>query len=99
MIIAKILAFALSTSCPVATLSSSNGAIYLDPSSFPRKRAGDLLERMTWEEKIGQMGGVRRLLSAGLAFNRTSYDQVRALQNGILGEFSVFRMRQPLPDT
>ncbi|KAF2177749.1 glycoside hydrolase family 3 protein [Zopfia rhizophila CBS 207.26] len=85
MIIVKILALALSTSCLVATLPSSNGAIYLDPSSSAKERAEDLLKRMTWEEKIGQMGGVRRLLSAGLAFNRTSYDQVRALQNGILG--------------
>lgn len=59
--------------------------VYKDPSYTALERATDLLERMTWEEKVGQMGGVRALLGADLAFNETSYNSIRQLQNGILG--------------
>ena len=62
---------------------------YLDPSLSPVERADDLLERMNWTEKIGQMGGIRRLLSGGLSFNRTTYDSIRTLQNGIIGVFCL----------
>lgn len=67
--------------------TNSSTPIYKDPTYSAEDRATDLLSRMTWAEKIGQMGGVRRLLSANLAFNQTSYDIISEYQNGILGEF------------
>lgn len=59
---------------------------YKDASLSPVERADDLLGRMTWEEKVGQMGGVRRLAGPHLAFNKSSYEEYTKTQNGILGE-------------
>jgi hypothetical protein len=59
--------------------------VYRDAKASPKERAEDLLARMTWKEKVGQMGGVRRALSSDLVFNRTSYDEIHELQNGNLG--------------
>lgn len=59
---------------------------YLDSSLSPRVRAEQLLKLMTWEEKIGQMGGIRRLFSANVTFNQTSFDEIHKLQNGQIGE-------------
>lgn len=61
---------------------------YKNSSYSALERAKDLLQRMTWEEKIGQMGGVRVLLGANLTFNETTYNSIHELQNGILGNFS-----------
>lgn len=70
-----------------ATINIVNSSsVYKDPSYSASDRATDLLSRMTWTEKIGQMGGVRRLLGSGLSFNQTSYDILAEYQNGILGE-------------
>jgi hypothetical protein len=66
---------------------------YKDASLTPTERADDLLERMNWEEKIGQMGGIRRFASANLTVNRTSYEIYAQDQNGILGEMNVFLIR------
>lgn len=66
--------------------NSSSTPIYKDPSFSAHDRAADLLAKMTWAEKIGQMGGVRRLLGTNLSFNQTSYDILSQYQNGILGE-------------
>ncbi|KAH8898982.1 beta-glucosidase [Thozetella sp. PMI_491] len=59
--------------------------IYQNASYSPTERAQDLLPRLTWQEKIGQLGGVRRLLGPGLSFNQTAYDVLAKTQNGILG--------------
>ncbi|XHF99604.1 hypothetical protein AWENTII_003102 [Aspergillus wentii] len=40
---------------------------------------------MTWQEKIGQTGGNRRLLSDNLFFNKTLYDILYPLENGNIG--------------
>jgi hypothetical protein len=66
--------------------SCQDGVVYKNPSCTPQLRARDLLSRMTWEEKVGQMGGIRRLLGANYTFNRTYYDTYSPLQNGILGK-------------
>ncbi|PSR82142.1 glycoside hydrolase superfamily [Coniella lustricola] len=59
--------------------------IYQNPSHSAKDRAADLLSRMTWVQKIGQMGGVRRLLGSDMSFNQTSYEILAEYQNGILG--------------
>ncbi|SPN96838.1 related to beta-glucosidase [Cephalotrichum gorgonifer] len=61
---------------------------YLDTTLSPAERATDLLGRMTWEEKVGQLGGVRRAFgTAGgkPTFNRTTYETTRTTQNGQIG--------------
>ncbi|OAA61990.1 Glycoside hydrolase, superfamily [Niveomyces insectorum RCEF 264] len=59
--------------------------IYKNASYTAQERAADLLPRLSWQDKVGQMGGVRRILAANLAFNQTSYDALTEYQNGILG--------------
>ena len=61
---------------------------YLNSSLAAKNRAADLLQRMTWEEKIGQLGGVRRAFSrvnGKPSFNQTSYDLIQKTQNGQIG--------------
>ncbi|KAI2469833.1 glycoside hydrolase family 3 protein [Annulohypoxylon bovei var. microspora] len=61
---------------------------YLDPSLSPKQRAADLLQLMTWEEKVGQLGGIRRMLTRAdgkATFNKTAFDAVRQTQNGQIG--------------
>jgi hypothetical protein len=61
---------------------------YLDATLSPAKRARDLLRRMTWDEKIGQLGGVRRAFGSRDGkpdFNRTAFEQTRSTQNGQIG--------------
>ncbi|KAI1209302.1 glycoside hydrolase family 3 protein [Annulohypoxylon truncatum] len=61
---------------------------YLDSSLSPKERAADLLQRMTWEEKVGQLGGVRRTLvhtNGQATFNKTAFDAVHKTQNGQIG--------------
>ena len=65
-----------------------HGEKYMDASLPPAKRAEDLLRRMTWEEKIGQMGGVRRAFTSvdkKPVFNRTAFDLIHAKENGQIG--------------
>ncbi|EEY17164.1 periplasmic beta-glucosidase [Verticillium alfalfae VaMs.102] len=68
---------------------TSNGSLsYKDPSLSPKERAQDLLERMTWVEKVGQLGGIRRAVSrtnGKPVFNETSFNAIRKTQNGQLG--------------
>lgn len=77
---------ALTVTSSISSSYVSSTPIYKDASASPDARARDLLSLMTWDEKIGQMGGVRQLLQANLTLNRTTYDAIREnLQNGILG--------------
>lgn len=65
-----------------------NSPAYLDSSLSPKERAADLLQRMTWEEKVGQLGGVRRTLThtnGQAVFNKTAFDIVHKTQNGQIG--------------
>ncbi|KAF6828849.1 periplasmic beta-glucosidase [Colletotrichum plurivorum] len=65
--------------------SNASGSVYLDASWSPKERADDLLRLMTWEEKVGQLGGIRRLaenVNGKLSFNETSFEEIRKTQNG-----------------
>lgn len=55
-------------------------------SQSHRQRAEALLKKMTWEEKVGQMGGVRRLLKLGPVVDEENYEKIHRLQNGNMGE-------------
>lgn len=71
-----------------AAVTSRDAAPYLDTTLSPAERAADLLGRMTWEEKVGQLGGVRRAFGTAdgkPTFNRTAYETTRATQNGQIG--------------
>ncbi|KAG9252850.1 beta-glucosidase [Emericellopsis atlantica] len=61
---------------------------YLDAALPAHERARDLLGRMTWEDKVGQLGGIRRAVSrvnGEPSFNRTAFEQTRKTQNGQVG--------------
>lgn len=76
------------TSTMAAAVNPRDVAPYLNPSLPPPERAADLLDRMTWEEKIGQLGGVRRAFGTSTGkptFNRSSFETVHATQNGQVG--------------
>ncbi|KAI0428686.1 beta-glucosidase [Xylaria sp. FL1042] len=62
--------------------------LYKDPSYAPRERAEDLLKLMTWVEKIGQLGGARRLLERvndKPSLNETALAIILETQNGQIG--------------
>ncbi|GKT94657.1 periplasmic beta-glucosidase [Colletotrichum tofieldiae] len=78
--------------CPLVGLAnvvpSSNASAYLDSTLSPKERADDLLQLMTWEEKVGQLGGIRRLaetVSGKVLYNKTSFEEIRKTQNGQIG--------------
>lgn len=78
--------------CPLASLaaavSPSNGSAHLDSSLTPGERADSLLRLMTWEEKVGQLGGIRRLaetVGGKVSYNETSFEEIRKTQNGQIG--------------
>ncbi|KAI0903364.1 beta-glucosidase [Ustulina deusta] len=61
---------------------------YLNPSYTPEERAEDLLKLMTWEEKIGQLGGARRLfdrVNGKPSFNETALAITLETQDGQIG--------------
>ncbi|KAK5126613.1 hypothetical protein LTR85_009547 [Meristemomyces frigidus] len=86
--------FALGFSDTITASTAKVGAAYSNVTKSPRQRAEALLEQMTWAEKVGQMGGIRRLFSADLAFNKTSYAEIRTLQNGMIGYGSYMNKAQ-----
>ncbi|CAJ0548363.1 Ff.00g019760.m01.CDS01 [Fusarium sp. VM40] len=56
----------------------------------PRQRAKALLKKMTWEEKIAQMGSIRRLLKLGPEVDEENYDSRYELQHGTIGFGPMF---------
>ena len=86
------LALLLDTARAAPTWDSTRGGVvvpYLDPSLSAHDRAEDLLQRMAWEEKVGQLGGIRRVVSrvdGEPVFNRTSFEAIRKTQNGQIGK-------------
>ncbi|CAM1507895.1 Fc.00g047430.m01.CDS01 [Cosmosporella sp. VM-42] len=56
----------------------------------PRQRAKVLLEKMTWEEKIAQMGGVRRLLKQGPTIDEDNFNKIYEFQHGNIGFGPMF---------
>ena len=76
--------YGVAANCSVAT-----SPIYKNASYSVRQRAEDLLPRLTWVEKVGQMGGIRaafKSVNGSIVFNRTSFEQIRATQNGQIGK-------------
>ncbi|KAJ4292589.1 hypothetical protein N0V90_009252 [Kalmusia sp. IMI 367209] len=72
---------ALSLCSSFVTATSSNGS-----SSNFKQRAQEILNQMTYEEKVGQLGGIRRLLDHGPKINEDNYKtRVDGYQNGNLG--------------
>ncbi|GAW17462.1 hypothetical protein ANO14919_069190 [Xylariales sp. No.14919] len=71
-----------------AQKSTENERLYKNPSYTPKERAEDLLKLMTWEEKVGQLGGARRLFSrvdGKPSFNETALAITLETQNGQIG--------------
>lgn len=60
-----------------------------EAKSTPRQRAKALLKKMTYQEKITQMGGIRRLLKSGGVVDEDNFDSRYATQNGNIGESQV----------
>ncbi|KAI4867669.1 glycoside hydrolase family 3 protein [Hypoxylon rubiginosum] len=76
------------TYASVPAKARDDSPAYLDSSLSPKERAADLLQRMTWEEKVGQLGGVRKTLGrtdGQATFNKTAFDLVHKTQNGQIG--------------
>jgi hypothetical protein len=65
---------------------AQNNAPWMNTSLSPRQRAEALAVVMTWEEKVGQMGGIRRLLAANVTFNQITFDTIHKYQNGQIGK-------------
>jgi len=86
------------TALASATPARRAEASYKDTSLPPKQRAEALLKLMTWEEKVGQMGGARRLLAANATFNETTFNTITRTQNGEMGLGSSFNQpRDVLP--
>ncbi|KAI0882348.1 glycoside hydrolase family 3 protein [Annulohypoxylon maeteangense] len=76
------------TSISKLVCAGQHNPAYLDSSLPPKERAADLLQRMTWEEKVGQLGGVRRTLgrtNGQATLNKTAFDIAHKTQNGQIG--------------
>ncbi|KAF4471888.1 periplasmic beta-glucosidase [Fusarium albosuccineum] len=56
----------------------------------PRQRAKALLKKMTWEEKVAQMGSIRRLLKLGPEVDEENYESRYELQHGTIGFGPMF---------
>lgn len=70
----------------LAKACGSNGVhIYKDPSCSVSQRAADLLSRMSWEEKVKQLGGIRQVLGENMLFNETKFNVFNESQNGNIG--------------
>ena len=59
---------------------------WMNTSLSARQRAEALAAVMTWDEKIGQLGGIRRLLGANVTFDQNSFNQTSKYQNGNIGK-------------
>ncbi|KAI1371824.1 glycoside hydrolase family 3 protein [Hypoxylon crocopeplum] len=86
---AVLLAGLRGATCALGSVQTrEDSPAYLDSSLTAKERAADLLQRMTWEEKVGQLGGARRTLgrTGGRAtFNKTAFDVTHKTQNGQIG--------------
>ncbi|KAI0193499.1 beta-glucosidase [Astrocystis sublimbata] len=88
MVQLRLVAATLLAGTAFSSSRAGNEVIYKNPMYTPVQRADDLLERMTWTEKIGQLGGARRLFERRdnkLVFNQTKLDGILKDQNGNLG--------------
>lgn len=86
MLFHALLLTVLVSLCSSSAVQRRDTPSYKDASLSPKERAQALLKLMTWEEKVGQMGGIRRLLADKLVFNQTTFDAIHELQNGEIGK-------------
>lgn len=63
----------------------NNGDIYKDTTCISSQRAVDLLSRMSWTEKVKQLGGIRQVLGENMSFNKTNFDIFNKAQDGNIG--------------
>jgi len=63
----------------------NNGDIYKDTTCTSSQRAEDLLSRMSWTEKVKQLGGIRQVLGQNMSFNKTNFDIFNEAQDGNIG--------------
>lgn len=71
-------------------LAALAGLGLAESKNSPRDRAKALLKKMTWEEKIAQMGSIRRLLRLDPEVDEENFEKRYPLQHGTIGKFSGF---------
>ncbi|KAJ5635515.1 uncharacterized protein N7484_008828 [Penicillium longicatenatum] len=79
----------------MSTICGNNGDIYKDPSCTSTQRAEDLLARMSWSEKVKQLGGIRQVLGGNMSFNKTKFDIFNEAQDGNIGYGNQFNPALP----
>ncbi|KAJ5655700.1 hypothetical protein N7507_007650 [Penicillium longicatenatum] len=79
----------------MSTICGNNGDIYKDPSCTSTQRAEDLLARMSWTEKVKQLGGIRQVLGGNMSFNKTKFDIFNEAQDGNIGYGNQFNPALP----
>ncbi|ETI23267.1 hypothetical protein G647_05066 [Cladophialophora carrionii CBS 160.54] len=89
-----LLALDISTASSAVLLPRQGDSTWQDTGLPAAQRADALLPQLSWEEKIAQMGGIRRLLGANATFNRTAWDALYPLQHGILSYGSQLNQAQ-----
>jgi hypothetical protein len=72
----------------MSTICGNNGDVYKDPSCTSTQRAEDLLARMSWTEKVKQLGGIRQVLGGNMSFNKTKFDIFNEAQDGNIGTWA-----------
>jgi beta-glucosidase len=82
----SLFALKISAALSAVLLARQGSSAWQDRSLPAAQRAENLLLQLSWEEKIGQMGGIRQLLQPNATFNRTTWNDLYPLQHGILSE-------------
>lgn len=71
----------------------------VESKDSPRQRAKVLMKKMTWEEKIAQMGSIRRLLKLGPEVDEENYNSRYELQHGTIGKIRTEATVQTITDS
>ncbi|KIX05651.1 uncharacterized protein Z518_03623 [Rhinocladiella mackenziei CBS 650.93] len=90
----SLFALGISTALSAVLSPRQGSSAWRDKSLPAAQRADDLLPQLSWEEKIGQMGGIRQLLQPNATFNRTTWNTLYPLQHGILSYGSQLNQAQ-----
>ncbi|KAJ5722034.1 hypothetical protein N7488_000069 [Penicillium malachiteum] len=79
-----------------AKTCGKNGVdIYKDVTCSSIQRTEDLLSRMSWTDKVKQLGGIRQILGEDMSFNKTKFDIFNEAQNGNIGYGNQFNPALP----
>ncbi|KAJ5709565.1 hypothetical protein N7493_009856 [Penicillium malachiteum] len=74
----------------------NNGVdIYKDITCSSTQRTEDLLSRMSWTDKVKQLGGIRQILGEDVSFNKTKFEIFNEAQNGNIGYGNQFNPALP----